>query len=168
MDPVKMKVYSISKWVFRAICLLILALPVGRHWVLLTTGKKATGTVHSFVLTTRKNIYGNKELVYRSEIRFEVNGLEHHAYGPLNYEYLPGRTITLFYKRSDPSRYCIATFSGFYLGNYTILPIVFLTVWAAFYMSFNHYQKRMKMPKGRTRVKAEQPSVQPSRRLPFR
>lgn len=168
MDPVKMKVYSISKWVFRAICLLILALPVGRHWVLLTTGKKATGTVHDFVLTTRKKIYGDKELVYRSEIHFEVNGQEHLAYGPLHYEYAKGRTITLFYKRNDPSRYCIATFSGFYLGNYIILPIVLLTVWAAFYMSFNYYHKPMKIPKGATRAKTERPSVQPSRRLPFR
>ena len=38
-----MKVYSISKWAFYGICLLILFLPVSRHWRLLLGGATARG-----------------------------------------------------------------------------------------------------------------------------
>ncbi len=66
-----------------------------------------------------------------------------------NYEYEQGRSLTIFYERKDPSHICVATFSGFYLTGYSILPLILITVWYAFYLSFNNYHKRMKMPSGR-------------------
>ena len=143
-----MKVYSISKWAFRGICILILLLPVSRHWQLLTTGSRSTGTVTQYTARIVENIMGERDLEQASEIEFEVNGVVHKTYGPNNYEYDEGRTLKVFYMRKDLSRNCVATFSGFYLSNYTILPFILITVWYAFYLSFNNYRKRMKMPKG--------------------
>ena len=126
-----MKVYSISKWAFRGICVLILILPVSRHWRLFITGAKAPGTVTRMVIHAEESLVGEKEMVYVSEIGFEVDGATHKAYGPANYEYTPGRHITVFYDRN----------------NYTVLPVILLVVWAAFYMSFNNYRKKMKRVK---------------------
>ncbi len=144
-----MKVYSISKWAFRGICLLILIFPVSRHWKLLTTGSRTTGTVTQYTARIVKDIMGERNLVQASEIEFMVDGAVQKTYGPKNYEYDTGRTLKVFYMRKDPSDNCIATFSGFYMSNYTILPIILITVWLAFYLSFNNYHKRMKMPSGR-------------------
>ena len=140
-----MKVYSISKWTFRGICLLILLLPVSRHWRLLTGGERTTGTVTRYMERREDSRYP----VEASEIEFLVDGRIHKAYGPANYEYEQGRTLQIFYARNDPSTNFVASFSGFYLSGYTILPLILITVWYAFYLSFNNYRKRMKMPKGR-------------------
>lgn len=156
-----MKVYSISKWAFRGICLLILLLPVSRHWQLLTTGGRATGTVTQYTVRIVEDIMGERDLVQASEIEFKVDGVVHKTYGPKNYEYDTGRILKVFYLRKDPSHNCVATFSGFYLSNYTILLIILITVWLAFYLSFNNYHKRMKKPSGRPSRKP----VQPTRRL---
>ncbi len=140
-----MKVYSISKWTFRGICLLILLLPVSRHWRLLTSGERTTGTVTRYVERREDPRYPAEA----SEIQFMVDGRMHKAYGPANYEYKQGRTLTIFYERKNPSHYCVATFSGFYLNAYSILPLILITVWYAFYLSFNNYRRRMKMHSGR-------------------
>jgi hypothetical protein len=87
--------------------------------------------------------------VEASEIEFLVDDRIHKAYGPPNYEYEQGRTLRIFYARNDPSINFVASFSGFYLSGYSILPLILITVWYAFYLSFNNYHKRMKMPKGR-------------------
>ncbi len=151
-----MKVYSISQWAFRAICVLILLLPVGRHWKLLTTGTKARGTVTQMTALTQKVLGKETEYGYASEIEFLVNGQIYKAHGPLNYEYDPGREITVFFDQKDPSSYCIATFSGFYLVNYTVLPIILLVLWAAFYLSFNNYQRRQRFKKNKAWKSARQ------------
>ena len=156
------KVYSISKWAFRGICLLILLLPVSRHWQLLTTGGRATGTVTQYAARIVKDIMGERDLVLASEIEFEVDGVIHKTYGPKNYEYATGRTLKVFYMRKDPSHNCVATFSGFYLSNYTILPLILITVWYAFYLSFNNYRRRMKKPKGHPKAQKKPQSKPPN------
>ena len=149
-----MKVYSISKWAFRAICILILLLPVGRQWKLITTGSKARGTVTQMVAQTREVLGEVAEIAEASEIEFMVEGRSYKAFGPLNYEYTPGRSIMVFYNRDEPSHNCIATFSGFYLNNYMVLPIILLVLWAAFYMSFNNYQRRQRFKKSKWQQQA--------------
>lgn len=148
-----MKVYRISKWAFGGICLLILLLPVSRHWRLLSTGERTTGTVTRYTIRVAEEIVSEIDLVRASEIEFEVDGVIHQTYGPPNYEYETGRNMTVFYMQKDPSHNCIATFSGFYLSNYTVLPIVLITFWYAFYLSFNMRKKRMKRPKETARDK---------------
>ncbi len=161
-----MKVYSISKWAFRGICILILLLPVSRHWQLLITGGKAVGTVTQYTSRIVEDIMGARDLVQASEIEFIVDGVAHLTYGPKNYEYDVGRNLKVFYTQKDPSHNCIATFSGFYLSNYTILPFVLFTVWLAFYLSFNNYRKRMKMPKGHPGAKPKAQSARPPVQIP--
>jgi len=160
------KVYSISKWAFRGICLLILLLPVSRHWKLFTTGDRTTGTVTQYTVRIVEDILGERDLVQASEIDFEVEGVTHTTYGPENYEYDTERTLSVYYMRKDPSHNCIATFSGFYLSNYTILPMILITVWYAFYLSFNNYRKRNKKQSGR-QSHPSRPSFRFSRRLPY-
>jgi len=161
-----MKVYSISKWAFRGICVLILLLPVSRHWKLLSTGGRATGTVTQYTVRIVEDIMGEQDLVRASEIEFMVDEVVHKTYGPKNYEYDVGRSLKVFYMRKDPSHNCIATFSGFYLSNYTVLPIILITVWFAFYLSFNNYRKRMKMPKGSSRAKSKNHPAGPRMQIP--
>jgi len=163
-----MKVYSISKWAFRAICLLILLLPVSRHWQLLTTGGRAKGTVTEFTMRIVEDIMKERDLEHASEIEFEVDGVIHKTYGPRDYEYDVGRSVKVFYMQKDPSHNCVATFSGFYMSYYTVLPIILLTVWYAFYLSFNNYRKRMKKPSGhpsRRPGRPASPPVHPTRRI---
>jgi hypothetical protein len=158
-----MKVYSISKWAFRAICLLILLLPVSRHWQLLTIGGRAKGTVTEYTMRIVEDIMKERDLEQASEIEFEVDGVIHKTYGPRDYEYDVGRIVKIFYMQKDPSHNCVATFSGFYLSYYTVLPIILLTVWYAFYLSFNNYRKQMKKPLGRP----TRPRIHPSHKIPF-
>ena len=157
-----MKVYRISKWAFLGISLLILVLPVSRHWKLLTTGGRTTGTVNQVEMRIVETIGKEKEILFQSEISFTVNGTPYRTYGPANFEYRPGRSVPVFYDRKDPSRNCVATFSGFYLNNYVVLPIIMLTVWYAFYLSFNNYRKRLKMPEGTPERNRERTTDQPS------
>ena len=139
-----MKVYRVSKGAFAGICLLILTLPVSRQWKLISSGERAKGRVSQFTLIAHEDMAGVKEIRYVSEILFEAEGQEHKAFGPSGYEYKKGRNIRLIYDPDDPSEYCLLTFTGFYLSNYMVLPIVLLVVWAAFYLSFTSYTKRRK------------------------
>jgi len=140
-------VYSISKWAFRAICVLILLLPVGRQWKLLTTGSKIQGIVTNMSALTKEVLGKETEMGYASKIEFVVDGQSFTAHGPLNYEYDSGRKVMVYYDKNEPSINCVATFSGFYLDNYTVLPIILLVLWAAFYLSFNNYQRRQRFKK---------------------
>jgi hypothetical protein len=146
-----MKVYRISKWAFGGICILILLLPVSRHWRLLITGERTTGTVTQYVRQVMEDRQGDKYLKEASEIEFVADGVSHKTLGPENYEYKTGRSLKLIYDPEDPSHNCIVTFSGFYLSNYTVLPIILITFWYAFYLSFNKRRKRMKNPGGTAR-----------------
>lgn len=137
-----MKVYSISRWAFYGICLLILFLPVSRQWELLLRGRSATGTVGPFERHLMERRIGEEEVEMASTIEFESGGVTYATRGPWNYEYRTGRTVKVRYDPQDPHRNCILTFTGLYLNNYSILPLILITVWAAFYLSFNNYRKK--------------------------
>jgi len=154
-----MKVYRISKWTFLGVCLLILALPVSRHWRLLIKGERATGTVTQYEERIKEDFTGEKYLKAASVIEFRVDGVIYRTYGPADYEYKLGRTLPVFYKMDDPNVNCVATFTGFYLNNYAVLPVILIMVWYAFYLTYNNYRKRLRMPKGRPSGKAAQRSL---------
>lgn len=139
-----MKVYSISKWAFLGICLLILTLPLSRQWKLIAFGETTFGTVTEFAMIVHENIAGERVIQHVSKIQFKVQDSTYIAHGPSGYEYEVGRKIKLKYDPGDPSEYCLLTFSGIYFNNYIILLLVLLTLWAAFYMSFNSYSKSRK------------------------
>lgn len=140
-----MKVYSISKATFAAICLLILSLPVSRHWKLLSTGGRADGEVGRYVLIARETANGRKILSHASEIWFLAGDSTMMMYGPDNYEYRQGKKVRVIYDKGDPDRNLVVTFAGFYLTNYTTLIVVLMVVWLAFYYSFNSYRKKSRI-----------------------
>ncbi len=137
-----MRVYRISRWMFLGICLLILSLPVSHHWRLLATGKYTGGEVTRYIMRMDENAVGVKTVEYVSEIRFRAGGGRYTTHGPANCEYREGREVMVVYKEEDPSVNQVLTFSALYLDNYVILPLVLLTLWAAFYLSFNNYYKK--------------------------
>ncbi len=139
-----MKVYSISHWAFYGICFLILALPVSRHWRLLVGGKSAPGEVQQFERHLMERRFGENEMEWASTVAYESGGRTYLTHGPWNYPYREGRTVKVRYDPDDPARHCLLTFSWFYLDNYTILPLILITVWGAFYLSFNNYRKRQR------------------------
>jgi hypothetical protein len=163
-----MKVYSISKWAFWGICLLIVILPVSRHWKLLTTGERVDGTVTGMVIRPLETRVVEPEISYVCEIVFEADDSLHRAFGPPNFEYATGRNIRVYYDPADPSRNCLFTFSGFYLESYTALPVALLMVWAAFYLSFNNYRKKQRFKKGRFKQTQSTGGPEESKVLPLK
>jgi len=145
-----MKVYSISRWAFYGISFLILILPVSRHWDLLLRGKTAPGEVQQFDRFLLERRFGEDVTEMASTIEFENEGITYITRGPRNFEYRPGRMVKVRYDPKDPGRNCILTFSGFYLNNYTVLPLILITLWGAFYLSFNNYQKRKRSRRSAT------------------
>ena len=108
--------------------------------------------------------------VEASKIEFEVEGSTYTTYGPDNYEYKRGRSVTIFYDQEDPGENCVLTFTGFYLNYYAVIPIVLLIFWYAFYLSFNNYRKKMKTPKFKSATGNNPPAqkaFQDSGKLPF-
>jgi hypothetical protein len=137
-----MKVYSISKWAFWGICVLILVLPVSRHWKLLLRGETAKGLVGKYQTFIVEHEIGEDEAAYASSVEFIVEEEKYHTHGPANYQYREGREILVRYDPDDPGHNCLLTFTGLYLNNYSILPLFLLIVWGAFYLSFNNYRKK--------------------------
>jgi hypothetical protein len=137
-----MKMYSISKYAFYGICLLILSLPVSRHWKLIVAGDTATGKVKKYEGHLMDRRIGEDEMEMASTIEFQTGGDTLTTRGPWNYEYQPGRFVKVRYDPEDPGENCLLTFTGFYLDNYSILPLFLLTVWGAFYLSYNSYRKK--------------------------
>jgi len=154
-----MKVYRISKWASLAITLLILLLPVSRHWRLLTSGERTTGTVTRYVARVLQQPLRKGTIEEASEIEFIANGTGYRTYGPEGLAYRKGREVKIFYNPKDPSVNCVATFSGFYLNYYTVVPVALLIVWYAFYLSFNNYRKKLKIPGGRPQRNSAHPEL---------
>ncbi|MEN8227673.1 MAG: hypothetical protein ABFS38_05920, partial [Bacteroidota bacterium] len=118
-----------------------------RQWRLLVDGKKASGTVIAYNRLMHENLNGEVTIEYASEIHFEVEGESHKAYGPMNLELKPGRTLNVRYDPEEPSNNCLLTFSGFYLNNYSVLPLILLILWGSFYLSFNSYNRSGNKPR---------------------
>ncbi len=140
-----MKVYSISRWAFIGICALILVLPVSRNWKLLLNGESAKGVVGPYRIFIAEHEIGEDEIEYASSIEFHSGGKPYTARGPANLEYREGREVRIRYDPDDPDHNCLLTFTGLYLHNYSILPLFLLTVWGAFYLSFNNYSRKKRM-----------------------
>ena len=151
-----MKLYSISKLVFWGVMALILLLPLGRNWKLLSGGERTKGTVQSFLPHVDQNMFGESELSYASEIHFRVGDSIHVALGPVDHEMKTGKIIPVYYNPRDPSKNCLFNFTCLYLSSYTILPVILIIVWWAFYLSFNNYHRDKK---GDSRTPASSPYV---------
>ncbi len=93
-------------------------------------------------MVPRKTPDGKATIYCASKIEFMAGDSTYLAYGPRDYKYDSGRTLSIMYNPENPSSCCVLTFSGFYLNNYLVLPLILLVLWAAFYLSFNKYVKQ--------------------------
>ncbi len=158
-----MKLYSISKIVFFAVMAMIILLPVGRHWKLLSTGERTEGTVQSHTRHLGHNMFGEAELTWASEVYFRVGDSLHMTLGPTDLELKQGKTIPVYYKPGDPSKNCLFNFGCLYYTSYSILPLILIFVWWAFYLSYNNYHREKK---GESHTPASSPYVPFRRKKP--
>jgi hypothetical protein len=158
-----MKLYSISKLVFWSVMILILLLPAGRHWRLLSTGVRTEGTVLGYTLHKHIDMFGGTQLIWASEVRFQVGDSAHLTLGPIDLELKQGKTIPVYYKSGNPSKNCLFNFSCLYYTSYAILPLILMVVWYAFYLSYNNYQREKQ---GKSRTPASSPYVPFGRNAP--
>ena len=149
-----MKLYSISKLVFGSVILLIILLPVGRHWRLLSTGVKTEGTVQDFLRHVDQNMFGESLMSNASEVNFLVGDSLYVTLGPTDHEMEKGKTIAVYYNRHDPSKNCLFNITCLYYTSYSILPLILLVVWYAFYLSYNNYQREKR---GKSHTPASSP-----------
>lgn len=143
-----MKTYSISRWTFLIVSILILALPVSRRWRLILNGEKATGVVTDYRPVLRRNTSDTKTVERVSVVRFRVDDSLRVAFGPEGLEYRTGRRVGVLYDPENPDKNCIFTFTGLYLTDYSALPLILLILWGAFYLSFNNYSKYARKKRG--------------------
>lgn len=126
--------------------LLILLLPLGRHWRLFSFGEQVEGWVGDFKRHEDVDMFGETQLKFSSEVHFRANDSTHLTLGPIDQELKKGESITVFYRTADPSKNCIFNFACLYLTYYTILPVILIFVWWAFYLSYNNYRKQARNP----------------------
>ncbi len=131
---------------------LILALPVSRHWRLLVFGKFTTGTVQPHILHRKLNIAGEYVQYYVNDISFLADDSLHTVTAPTEQEMQPGRELRVCYSRRDPSRYCVLNFACLYLTPYTALLVILAVVWYAFYLSFNIYRREYRENKAKKKA----------------
>ena len=158
-----MKLYSISKQIFWVVMILITLLPLGRHWRLFSFGERSTGTVLEYSSYFGEDFYGEKEVFYASKIQFNTSDGLVEIWAPTDAELKMGREVPVFYQAKDPSKNCILNFACLYTTSYSILPLILIFVWWAFYLSYNNYHKEKK---GESRTPASSPYV-PFRRSLF-
>jgi hypothetical protein len=151
-----MKLYSISKIVFWTVMVLILLLPLGRHWRLLSFGERVTGTVGEYTRQKKVDFFGEAQLIEASEVLFPVGDSLYKTLGPVDFELEQGKPIVVYYKPGDPSHNCLFNFSCFYMSSYSILPLILIIVWYAFYLSYNNYHREKY---GASRTPASSPYV---------
>lgn len=151
-----MKLYSISKILFWTVMLLILLLPLGRHWRLLSFGERTTGKVENYTYYKKISMMGEDQMVEAAEVHFTVGDSIVKVFGPDDYFMELGRSIPVFYSQRDPSHHVLFTFACLYMRSYSILPLILIFVWWAFYLSFNNYHREKH---GESRTPASSPYV---------
>ncbi len=139
-----MKVYSISKPAFWAILALILALPVSRHWRLISSGERTIGLVCRNDYLRKEGFDGSTRYILRSAIIYTAGDSSYTTYGPPYYAFEPGTRLKVIYQKNKPSKCCLWNFRGLYLKSYSIIVLTMICFWIAFYLSYNAYvnQKR--------------------------
>lgn len=123
---------------------LIILLPMGRHWRLLSFGERTTGIVQEYKRVKKQDLFGEFHLAEASEVHFIVADTLVKAQGPYDLELEPKKSITVFYQSSDPAESCLFHFGCLYMTSYSILPLILIFVWWAFYLSFNNYHRDKK------------------------
>jgi len=111
--------------------LLIILIPIYGNWDLIRDGKRCTGTVVDI-----KEI--KQQLFYESYpiISYQVGEKSYQIKGPENADYALGTKLELIYPEDKPSGAIIYSVLGFLSQWYSVLALVLLIFWNAFYLSF--------------------------------
>ena len=111
--------------------LLIILAPIYGNWDLIREGERCQGTVFEI-----KEI--KQQLFYETypQISYKVGNKNYKIEGPENADYPIGSKLELIYPQDKPSAAIIYSVSGFLSQWYTIVALVLLIVWNAFYLSF--------------------------------
>lgn len=111
--------------------ILIILAPIYGNWDLISNGERCQGTVFEI-----KEI--KQQLFYETypQISYKVDGKTYKIQGPENADYAIGSKLELIYPQDEPSEAIIYSISGFLSQWYTIMALVLLIMWNAFYLSF--------------------------------
>jgi len=109
------------------------------------------------------DFFGEGQLIEASEVHFVVGDSMYVTLGPVDLGLDVGKKIPVYYHPKDPSENVLFNFACLYLSSYSILPLILIFVWWAFYLSYNNYHKEKK---GASRTPASSPYA-PFRRSLF-
>lgn len=116
---------------FYSTILLFLLLPVGRHFELFLFGGRTDG-----VATYRDSSHWGSGTLTSTVFEFKVNGYSYFIEGPSNVDYKMGEKCKVIFKKKNPRRCIIPSFSYLYLSINAALSASLLITWIAFYTSF--------------------------------
>ena len=126
---------------FWIVFFLILVLPVAREYKLLLSGERVEGEV----IEMQKITTGEDALIrlteFRAVIEYQYNNQSHRIFGPENVQYEQGETLPLIINPADPDKYIIATFTGFYFQQRSVVMIIVMILWIAIYTTIVQIQK---------------------------
>lgn len=124
--------------------LLILFAPIYGNWDLITDGQRCTGTVVDIKEVKQHLFYETYPI-----INYQVGERYYQIRGPENADFPVGMVLELIYPRDEPSGAVIYSVLGFLSQWYSVLALVLLILWNAFYLSFlkdrQHYSDDSKM-----------------------
>jgi len=111
--------------------LLIILMPIYGNWDLISDGQRCTGTVVEIKEMKRQLFYESYPIInYRvGETTFQIQG-------PENADYPVGTSLELIYPQDEPSGAIIFSINGFLSQWYSVLALILLILWNAFYLSF--------------------------------
>jgi len=140
----KMKIKA-SNTLFWIVILLILLLPVGKNYGLFLFGGRTEGiATHIHNYYSSFSSWGGGPISY-SVFDFKVNGYTYSIEGVSNLKFDDGKKCKIIYKKKNPWRCIIPSFSYLYLSSNAVFSATLLIVWIAFYTSFYGLKKQNKL-----------------------
>ena len=134
----------LSQKYFYTVLILLFLSPIFFHLNLLTTGKKAVGTVVRYRP-------GHRYYISYPEIQYSVGDWDYTMLGPQNIRYEMNKKIIVLYEDGKPENSMLYNIEYIYVNNLSIVPAVLLIIWVAFYSAF----KKIKGKKAKKENEAE-------------
>jgi len=120
-----------KRYRYYIINLLILFSPIYGNWGLIMDGQRCMGTVVNIKEMKQQLFYESYPI-----ISYQVGEKSYQIKGPENADYPVGKKLELIYPKNEPSGAIIFSILGFLSQWYSVLGLVLLIIWNAFYLSF--------------------------------
>ena len=131
----------ISKKQFYIITVLFLLLPFSLQWKLFLFGTKTTWIVVRHTHPYSTFAANTESRSTYSIIQFEANNKQIEFRGLEDLKYPIGKKVNIIYNTRKPSQFVMLNFAGLFLSNKMIIPVVFLIIWFAFYLTIRQTQQ---------------------------